>query len=157
VALLRKERIMGLDITGIGAIFDFGTKIIDKIFPDKTAADAAKLKMFELQQQGQLSALEQDFKIALEQIKTNAVEAASPSVFVSGWRPAVGWVCACAYAYNYFAMPMIVWGAKWYSGEAPNMIALETSELTTLLFGMLGLGAMRSFDKKVATDATVCK
>jgi hypothetical protein len=148
---------MGLDITGLGAIFDFGSKIIDKIFPDKTAADAAKLKMFELQQQGQLSGLEQDFRIALEQIKTNAVEAANPSIFVSGWRPAVGWVCACAYAYNYFAMPMIVWVAKWYSGEAPPMIMLETSELTTLLFGMLGLGAMRSFDKKVAADTTVCK
>jgi hypothetical protein len=113
--------------------------------------------MFELQQQGQLSGLEQDFRIALEQIKTNAVEAANPSIFVSGWRPAVGWVCACAYAYNYFAMPMIVWVAKWYSGEAPPMIMLETSELTTLLFGMLGLGAMRSFDKKVAADTTVCK
>lgn len=138
---------MGLDITGIGAIFDFGSKIIDKIFPDKTAADAAKLKMFELQQQGEFKALDQDFQLALEQIKANAVEAANPNMFVSGWRPAVGWVCVSAYAYNYVAMPIIVWAASWMDKTAPAMITLDTGELTTLLFGMLGIGTLRTIEK----------
>lgn len=138
---------MGFDITGLGSVFDFGSKIIDKIFPDKTAADAAKLKMFELQQQGEFKEMDQNFQVALEQIKLNAVEAANPSVFVSGWRPAVGWVCVSAYAYNYVVMPVIVWGAKWFDTAAPNMITLDTGELTTLLFGMLGIGTLRTVEK----------
>lgn len=138
---------MGLDITGLGSIFDFGSKIIDKIFPDKTAADAAKLKMFELQQQGEFKQLDQDFQLMLKQMEVNVEEAKSNSIFVSGWRPAVGWVCVSAYCYNYVAMPLIVWFAKWYDVDAPGMITLDTGELTTLLFGMLGIGTLRTVEK----------
>ncbi len=138
---------MGFDITGLGSLFDLGGKIIDKIFPDKTQADQAKLKMFELQQQGELQALQNEFNLALEQLKINAIESAHPSVFVSGWRPAVGWVCVCAYAYNYVFMPLIVWTAKLFTPDVPTMIMLETGELTTLLFGMLGIGTLRTVEK----------
>jgi hypothetical protein len=138
---------MGFDITGLGSVFDFGGKIIDKIFPDKTAADAAKLKMFELQQQGVFKEMDQSFQLSIEQIKVNAVEAANPSVFVSGWRPAVGWVCVAAYAFNYLLLPLLNWGAKWADPSAPLILALDTGELTTLLFGMLGIGGLRTFEK----------
>jgi len=139
---------MGLDITGIGAIFDFGSKVIDKIFPDQTEAAKAKLAMFELQQKGELAQLQNDFNLAVEQIKTNAVEAQNASVFVSGWRPFIGWICGFSLGYNYIFMPLFTYVARWISTAAPVMPALENGELTTLLFGMLGLGIMRTVEKK---------
>ncbi len=138
---------MGFDITGLGAVFDFGSKVIDKIFPDKDATDRAKVEMLKLQQEGAFKELELQFEIAKGQMEINKIEAANTSVFVSGWRPAVGWVCVSAYCYNYVAMPLIVWFSKWYDPSAPSMITLDTGELTTLLFGMLGLGAMRTIEK----------
>lgn len=141
---------MGLDITGLGAIFDFGTKVIDKIFPDKTQADAAKAKLIEMQQAGDLQEVQNTFELALQQGKTNAEEAKSNSTFVAGWRPFVGWVCGCALAYNYVLFPLIAYLMRTFISSAPPMPALETGELMTLLLGMLGLGAMRSYDKQAA-------
>jgi hypothetical protein len=139
---------MAFDVTGIGSIFEFGGKVIDKIFPDKDAADKAKIAMFELQQKGELQQLSNAFELAIKQGEINVTEARSLSTFVAGWRPFVGWVCGFALAYNYVLMPLIVWGALWYDASAPQMPVLDSGELMTLLLGMLGLGAMRSFDKK---------
>jgi len=144
---------MGFDITGLGSIFDFGGKIIEKIFPDKDKADAAKLEMFKMQQAGELTALQNEFQLAIKQGEINVEEAKSASTFVAGWRPFVGWVCGVALAYNYVAMPFLAWLAKWIDPGAPAMPILETGELMTLLLGMLGLGAMRSYDK----TKTACK
>jgi hypothetical protein len=144
---------MGFDITGLGSIFDFGGKLIDKIWPNKADADKAKLAMMELQQKGELQALQNDFQLAMRQGEINIEEAKNTSTFVAGWRPFVGWVCGFALAYNYVAMPLIVWFAKWIDPGAPPMPALETGELMTLLLGMLGLGAMRSFDKKIVDES----
>jgi hypothetical protein len=138
---------MGFDITGLGAVFDFGSKIIDKIFPDKDAADRAKVEMLKLQQEGAFKELEANLQLSLAQTKINEKEAENPNVFVSGWRPAVGWVCVSAYAFNYLLMPIINWGAKWLDANAPLIMALDTGELTTLLFGMLGIGGLRTFEK----------
>lgn len=84
------------------------------------------------------------------QTRINEIEAASESLFVAGWRPFVGWVCGFALAYNYVAMPLIVWTVKCFYEKAPDMPLLETSELYTLLGGMLGLGWLRSKDKALA-------
>jgi hypothetical protein len=135
----------------ITAGLEFASKIIDKIFPDKTQAEAAKLKMFEMQQQGTMQQIQNDFQLAIEQIKVNAVEAASGSKWVAGWRPAVGWVGAFALAYNYIMFPFYVYTAKLVWATAPAMPVLDNGELMTLLFALLGFGSMRSFDKKTAT------
>jgi hypothetical protein len=137
----------------ITAALNFGGKIIDKIFPNADEANKAKLEMLKMQQAGELTVLSQAFELAKGQMEVNKVEAASTSIFVSGWRPAVGWVCVAAYAYNYVAMPLIVWGTQaWVvfmqiEGTVPSMITLDTGELTTLLFGMLGIGTLRTVEK----------
>jgi hypothetical protein len=136
-----------MDITGLGSIFQFGTAIIDKIFPDADAANKAKLEMLKLQQEGAFKELELQFENAKAQISVNVEEAKSGNLFVSGWRPAVGWVCVSAYAFNYLIMPLANWTVKFYDANAPAIVALDTGELTTLLFGMLGIAGMRSFDK----------
>lgn len=138
---------MGLDITGLGAVFDFGSKVIDKIFPDKDAADKAKLEMLKLQQEGVFKELEMDFELAKAQMTINTEEAKSANVLVSGWRPALGWVCVTAYAFNYILLPLGNWVVKFFDANAPAILALDTAELTTLLFGMLGIGGLRTFEK----------
>jgi hypothetical protein len=136
---------MAFDPISIG--LELAGKVIDRVFPDPTEAAKAKLEMMKMQQQGEFKQLDLEATNAVEQLKVNAIEAANDSVFVSGWRPAVGWMCCSAYAYNYVFMPLVAWGAKWYDPAAPNMITLDTGELTTLLFGMLGLGTLRTYEK----------
>jgi hypothetical protein len=131
----------------ITAGLDFASKIIDKIFPDKTAAEQAKLKMFEMTQQGQLQQIQNDFNLSIEQIKVNAIEAASASRFVAGWRPFIGWVCGFSLFYNYILFPFYAYTAKLVYTSAPAMPVLDNGELISLLMALLGLGAMRSFDK----------
>jgi len=138
---------MGFDITGLGSVFDFLSKGIDKLFPDKDQADKVKLEMFKLQQDGAFKEMELQFQAMASQVDVNKIEAGNSNFFVSGWRPAVGWVCVAAYAFNYLAMPMFNWGAKFFVENAPVIVALETGELTTLLFGMLGLGGLRTIEK----------
>jgi hypothetical protein len=138
---------MGLDITGLGSVFDFLSKGIDKIFPDKNEANKVKLEMLRLQQEGEFKELDLEYKAAANQVAVDLKEAEHPSVFVSGWRPAVGWVCVLAYAFNYLALPILNWSARWVDASAPAIVALETGELTTLLFGMLGIGGLRTFEK----------
>ena len=143
----RKGEIMGFDITGLGSVFDFLSKGIDKLFPDKDAADKVKFEMMKLQQEGAFKELELEFQARANQTKINEVEAASSNMFVSGWRPGIGWVCVAAYAFNYLVLPMANWGAQFWVANAPTIVALDTSELTTLLFGMLGIGGLRTFEK----------
>jgi len=140
---------MGLDITGLGAVFDFGSKVIDKIFPDKDAADKAKLEMLKLQQEGAFKELELNAKNAEGQMSVNAKEAESQSVFVSGWRPAAGWVCVMGLLYSVFLRPLISWFSTIYGLSAVPPV-IDNVILMELLFGMLGLGALRSYDKTKA-------
>jgi hypothetical protein len=137
---------MGIDVTGLGAIFDLGTSIINKIFPDADARDKAKLAMLELQQQGEFKELELTYKNATEQIAVNTEEAKSQSLFVAGWRPAAGWVCVMGLLYSVFIRPMISWLATIASFSAVPPV-IDNVMLMQLLFGMLGLGALRTAER----------
>lgn len=126
------------------AIFNIGSTIIDKIWPDKDKADAAKLEMFKLQQQGVFAEIQNDFNLMLENVKVNANESLHSSIFVAGWRPFIGWICGFALLYNYIAMPFIVWLVTCFYSDAPAMPALAMTELLVLLGGMLGVAGLRS-------------
>lgn len=137
---------MGLDITGLGSIFDFGSKVIDKIFPNKDDAIKAKIALMELQQKGELAELNADLQTRLEQMKVNTEEAKNSSMFVAGWRPAAGWVCVIGLFYSVFLRPIFSWIATLASLNAVPPI-IDTVILMELLFGMLGLGAYRTYEK----------
>lgn len=121
-------------------------KIFDQIFPDKAKADEAKLKLLELAQNGELAVLKADTDIALAQTEVNKTEAASDSLFKSGWRPFVGWTCGGGLFYQLLARPIFGWIAQnlWNWSLPPS---LEMDTLMTLLFGLLGLGAYRTYEK----------
>ena len=119
---------------GLDAILGIGGKLIDKLIPDPAAQDAARLELLKLQQSGELAAM-------TAQTEINKAEASNPSVFVSGWRPAIGWVCALAMGYQYLARPLMV-------AFIPALVFPGLDDnLWQLMMGMLGLGGLRTFEK----------
>ena len=111
---------------------ELATAAIGKIWPDKSAAEAAQLAAAVAIVQGQLD--------------TNRAEAASPSAFTSGWRPAIGWVCALALACQYIARPLLQWAGIVTGHPWPALPGID-GNLWELMLGMLGLGGLRTFEK----------
>ena len=132
---------MSFDIAGIGAVADFAGKLVDKFVPDPQAKAAAELELARMKQTGELAALAASTDLAKGQMAINAVEAASPSLFVSGWRPASGWVCVAALAYEFLVRPI---GSYFAGTTLPD---LDANDLYALLFGLLGIGTMRTWEK----------
>ncbi len=127
---------------------------LDKIFPDKDKALEAKQKLKELEQAGELAVLDADLKIALAQSAINQEEAKSESLFKSGWRPMCGWICVFGVAYApgtlllSWTLKLIAWAFEVDLSAFPMPPVLDVSQLVTMLFGLLGLGSLRSYDKK---------
>lgn len=120
--------------------------LLDRVLPDPKAAADAKLKMLEMAQAGALEQLHADVQLAQGQIDVNKVEAANPSLFVSGWRPFVGWTCGAAFAFKFIGGPAVFVIAQWI-GHPITLPVFDFTEMSTILMGMLGLGAMRSVEK----------
>jgi hypothetical protein len=120
------------DITGLGAVSDLASTVINKIWPDKSEAEKQQLAAAVMVVQGQLD--------------INKVEAANPNVFVSGWRPFIGWVCGAACAWNWIGLPIakVILTALGYS---LTLASADLSEMLPVLLGMLGLGTLRTVEK----------
>ena len=102
--------------------------------PDEKAAQALKEKAL-------------DLSIAAKQIDLNTTEAQHRSIWVAGWRPAVGWICAAALAYSFIVQPLLgVALAFWYPAY-PALPSVDLAGLWPVLLGMLGLGGLRTFEK----------
>lgn len=118
--------------------------LIDDLFTSDEERAEAKRKMEVLAQNGELQKV-------MGQLQINMKEAESESVFVSGWRPFVGWVCGSALAWEYLLKPFAVFVAVATDLMNKEQIAmlpmLELSVMMPVLMGMLGLGGMRSFEK----------
>jgi hypothetical protein len=124
----------------IAPILGIVGQIFDRVVPDKAAAEKAKLEM-------EAALMSQDFQLALEQINVNKEEAKSTYLFTSGWRPACGWIGAFALGYAAVIEPLARFIAKVgfdYAGAFP---VLDTTITMQILFGILGLGAYRSYEK----------
>ena len=115
--------------------------LLDKLIPDKGAADEAKLKLLALVQTGEIAALQADTQLSQAQADINKTEAQSPRIFVSGWRPFVGWICAAALGFQYIGAPLLSMATGLPSP------AIDSAELTPILLGLLGLGSLRTLEK----------
>jgi hypothetical protein len=122
-------------------------KLLDKIIPDPVAAAEAKQRLFESMQKGELAYLDADVKLALAQIDVNKEEARDPSLFKSGWRPAVGWLCVAGFGYMAILRPILPWVLTVAGVDVPPLPAIDTAEIGALLFGLLGLGGMRTAER----------
>jgi len=120
--------------------------LLDRIFPDAKAASEAKLEVMRMAQAGELAQLDADLKLATGQIEVNKVEAANESLFVAGWRPAIGWVCGAAFAFKFILGPAAV-VAMAMAGHPITLPTFDFSEMNTILIGLLGLGTLRTVEK----------
>jgi hypothetical protein len=80
------------------------------------------------------------------QMEVNKVEAGHTSIFVAGWRPFTGWICATALGYHFILQPLLTFIMYTFGNEIV-LPTFDMGTLTTVLLGMLGLGGMRSFEK----------
>lgn len=136
-----------MDLTGLGSIFDFGSKVLEKIFPDPAKAQEAKIELFKLQQTGELAQLAAETSLAQGQQSVNVEEAKSPSIFVSGWRPMCGWVGATALAYSAIVEPVARFVATVGFGYFGSFPVIDTTITMQILIGLLGLGGYRTYEK----------
>ena len=120
------------DITGLGALSDLATTAINKIWPDKSDAEKQQLAAAVMVVQGQLD--------------INKVEAANPSLFVSGARPFIMWVCGLGCAWNWLGLPILKAALIIY-GHSVALSPADISEMLPVLMGMLGLGTLRTVEK----------
>tara|TARA_R110001599_G_scaffold194655_1_gene390800 strand:+ start:880 stop:1257 length:378 start_codon:yes stop_codon:yes gene_type:complete len=115
------------------------TGLLDKFIVDK---DKKAALAHEISTMAERHAQE----LAKGQLEVNKTEAAHKSLFVAGWRPAIGWICGLALMYSTILSPIL---SIWFT-----VPPVDSSLLTTVLMGMLGLGAMRTVEKtkSVARD-----
>ena len=115
-----------------GSLIEPATKLLDKVIEDKDQKNALA---HEIATMAERHAQE----LAQGQLEVNKVEAAHKSLFVAGWRPAIGWVCALGLFYNVILANII--------GIWIDLPEIDTTLLVPVMMGMLGLGAMRSYEK----------
>lgn len=115
--------------------------VIDKLFTSEDERLSHAEVMERLKQQPEMA-----------QIELNKVEAAHASVFVAGWRPAIGWVCAASMAVYYvprFAVGTVMWCiAAWGQDTLPPMPEMGISDILGLVGALLGMSWMRTSEKK---------
>jgi hypothetical protein len=131
-----------MNILGLGGVIDAVGKVADDLFTSDEERGRQALEQRKIEadlQQGQ--------------INVNQEEAKHASIFVAGWRPAVGWCGVAAMAYQFILYPMLVWawavlqaGGYVPAGLAPPPM-LDTEALWVILTGILGIGSLRTVEK----------
>jgi hypothetical protein len=116
------------------------SQLVNKFVPDRDA-------QVKLQAELQMKLMEIEADAAKSQAEINNTEAASSNIFVSGWRPCVGWVCATAFAWQFVIQPFFSFAYTLYTKQPAPVVALDHDALNTVLFGLLGLGGFRSWEK----------
>lgn len=143
------SEVLGMGADGIGNLLVdareaiTGKKILDPNEQTKLANQLTQLSM----------------GLQMGQLKVDEAEANSTNWFVAGWRPAVGWVCALAFAYSYIVFPFLQFAVyTWADPVTIKQIAalphLNLGDMMPVLLGMLGLGGMRSYEKSNGTQNT---
>tara|TARA_R100000655_G_scaffold33988_2_gene66629 strand:- start:209 stop:610 length:402 start_codon:yes stop_codon:yes gene_type:complete len=117
------------------------TGLLDKFIEDK---DQKAALAHEIATMSQKHAQE----LSIAQIEVNKAEAASGSIFKGGWRPAVGWVCAIAFAYHFIIKDLIIFGCSFAGIDIPELPEFDMGTLLTVLGGMLGIGGLRTYEKQ---------
>lgn len=128
----------GLLKAALGPILDGVLRLI----PDKNKRAEAK-EMFEGQMLNAMTSLVQG------QLEINKAEASHGSIFVAGARPAIMWICGASLAWNFVIKPIVMWIGFLAGVDMTGAPELDTSELTTILLGMLGLGGLRTYEKRL--------
>lgn len=120
---------------------------VDKLFTSDEERLAQKVELDKAEKAYKIRELELSTSLLQGQIDINKVEASSAEIFVSGWRPFVGWICGFALGYAFILEPIFRFVAKVIFGYMGDFPVLEMNELNSILIGLLGLGTMRMVEK----------
>ena len=129
-----------LNLGSISSLVGPVTGLLDKLIEDK---DVKNKLAHDLSTMAERHAQE----LAKGQMEINKTEAAHKSLFVAGWRPAIGWICGLGMASNFLIIPIANFVLA-LTGSTILIPLLDTGEMMPVLMGMLGLGAMRTYEKK---------
>jgi hypothetical protein len=138
-----------MNLLGVGSIIEAVGKVAD----DLITTDKERLQMALEDRKLDIETAKVAQAGDLAQIEVNKVEAASSSIFVAGWRPAIGWVGVAAMVYQFLAYPLLQWGWAWGQGAGlvPTDLqpppAVDAEQLWVILTGILGIAGMRSIEK----------
>ena len=122
----------------LAPLLEVGKTLLDRFVPDPEAKRQAEMELIRMVADGEL-------KQTIAQLEINAREAAHPSVFVAGWRPAFGWCGALGFLYATIGQPLLAWGAAIKGWPTPPALNLDL--LWVVVTGLLGIGGLRTFEK----------
>jgi hypothetical protein len=126
---------------------------VGKLADDLFTSDEERLRAQLESDKIGLEAAKVDADLIKGQQEINKVEAAHASIFVAGWRPAIGWVGVVALAYQFVLYPLLLWAWAWMQAQGwipdsyPAPPLLDTDALIVLLTGILGIAGARTFEK----------
>lgn len=123
----------------IAALLPLLGDVLDRVLPDDKAKEQAKLEVAKMALESRTIELNALRDVDVAQAQVNTAEA-STDAFRGGWRPFIGWVSGFGLAYQFLAYPML-------HGFYPELSPINSEDLMVLLFGMLGLGVYRSYEK----------
>ena len=139
------------NLLGAGDVVRAVGDSLDKLFTSDDERNEKRLEIVKAEREFSLAALQVLEKSDEKQADTNIEEIRTGSVFMAGWRPAIGWIGVLALAYQFVLYPVLLWLGV--SKNPPP--ALDAGVLFSMVTGMLGIGAMRSFDKMQETDTRI--
>ena len=127
----------------LAPMLDLGKDLIGRFFPNEEERRKAEADFLKLAMDGEL-------KQVIAQLEINAREATHPSIFVAGWRPYFGWVGGTAFAYVGLLQPLLTWVASIRGWPSPPNI--DTEFLWVVVSGLLGIGGLRTYEKKAGVS-----
>lgn len=141
-----------MNLLGMSNLLDNVVVLADELF----TSDEERLKV---RQQDRVL----ETSVITKQLEVNQTEAKHSSIFVAGWRPAIGWVGALAMGYQFLLYPLLTW--LWSYGQATGALSVQIAAPPTLpadalwviISGILGIAGMRSFDKNKSLDTKLMK
>lgn len=142
----------------LSAAFDLGKTAIERIWPDPIRRAEEMRKLEELRAKGNSEDLNAHVQLMLAQIKVNEISAAHPSIWVAGPRPFILWVGGFSLGYAGLIYPLLLWvwsilqGVGTIPADMHPPPFVESATLSAIVGALLGVGGMRSYDKKQGTQ-----
>lgn len=130
----------------IEAVVDTGKYLIDRFVPDPQKKMEAELALYRFKEDNEQKWADRLAASDEAQVEVNKIEASSDSFFKSGWRPFVGWSAAVAFVAQFVLFPVVQFFAA-VAGKVIQLPVFDLEYLMTLLFGLLGLGTLRTYER----------